>query len=390
MRPEDIEITGPIVEKDEAERVAYAAVLVPGEPDSDGDVVSKEKVQEVAWEYLANWRQHDEQHTLKSNIAETVESYVTDAPKTVEISGKSTELPEGTWIVGSRIDAEHWPKVQKGELEGFSIMGVKRADYEAALATANKSEAAEFEVALKRTTLADLGDDWFAPVVSIVKGPAVPKAKWFALKSKEPTVSGGFGAALGRWLQGKTKEQVASEKAGGEVVTEEQVKAIVRAMLAELGLGGKKKPKKPGETEDGKKAPPPFLQKAMEGEELSESEASELFDQLFGDKLEELGITETEEDEDGTTVTKSKTSELEEQNRQLKERLQQLEGSHESAVAELREEFGRRLSRVAGKSKRLDEEDGDRVVNKSEEEHWSDGYEEMGLDSFGRPLKNAG
>lgn len=171
------ELTGPIVMKNANKRIAYAAVLVPGEPDSDGEVVTKEKIEQAAHEWMQSYRNVDLQHTL-NNVAVPVESYVLPMDMEVDMQGVKTILPAGTWVLASKVqDEATWDMVEKGELTGYSVMGIRRTTLE----TANKSA----EVALKKTLLRDLGEDWIAAAVSIVDEPAVPKAKFFALKSKE-------------------------------------------------------------------------------------------------------------------------------------------------------------------------------------------------------------
>ena len=171
------ELTGPIVMKNASKRIAYAAVLVPGEPDSDGETVTKEKIEQAAHEWMQSYRNVDLQHTL-NNVAVPIESYLLPMEMEVDMAGVKTVLPEGTWILASKVlDEATWDRVEKGELTGYSVMGIKRTTLEAA----SKSE----DVALKKTLLRDLGEDWVAAAVSIVDEPAVPKAKFFALKSKQ-------------------------------------------------------------------------------------------------------------------------------------------------------------------------------------------------------------
>lgn len=171
------ELTGPIVMKNTAQRLAYAAVLVPGEPDHDGETVTKEKIEEAAHEWMQSYRNVDLQHTL-NNVAVPVESYILPMDMAVEHMGIKMFLPQGTWVLASRVlDDTTWDKVEKGELTGYSVMGIRRTTLDAA----SKS----VDMALKKTLLRDLGPDWVAAAVSIVDEPAVPKAKFFALKSKE-------------------------------------------------------------------------------------------------------------------------------------------------------------------------------------------------------------
>jgi hypothetical protein len=105
-----------------------------------------------------------------------------------QMEGKATVIPAGTWMMSVKIpDPVIWSKVKSGELSGFSIMGVSRNTLNDILASGKS-----FESASKRTLLADLGPDWEVTHNSIVDRPAVPKAKWIALKSAhvppEPSV----------------------------------------------------------------------------------------------------------------------------------------------------------------------------------------------------------
>jgi len=49
------ELTAPFVRKEKAKRIVYGPVLIPGEPDSDGDVVSAEKIEDVAHRFVEEY-----------------------------------------------------------------------------------------------------------------------------------------------------------------------------------------------------------------------------------------------------------------------------------------------------------------------------------------------
>ena len=178
---ESIEVAGPIVRKNAALRIGYAAVLVPGEPDSDGEVLSAEKIEEVAHGWMESYRNVDLMHTL-NNTGVPVESYILPEAMKVVAYGEPMLLPAGSWILASKLSEEAWSGVESGVLTGYSVMGIKRAHLTAAMKT---EEDVLDETAFKRTLLEDLGPEWIASHVSVVDHPAVPKAKFFALKSKE-------------------------------------------------------------------------------------------------------------------------------------------------------------------------------------------------------------
>lgn len=47
------ELTAPIMEKSKEKRIVTGPVLIPGEPDSDGDVLSEERIEELR---TSSWR----------------------------------------------------------------------------------------------------------------------------------------------------------------------------------------------------------------------------------------------------------------------------------------------------------------------------------------------
>ncbi|OQP10640.1 MULTISPECIES: XkdF-like putative serine protease domain-containing protein [Geobacillus] len=165
------ELTAPVTYKNEEKRIVFGPVLVPNEPDSDGDMVSAEKIEEVAHKFLEQYGNIDLQHTL-NNVGKVVESYI--LPFDWEIN--ELTIPKGSWMMGVRVqDEDVWQAVKEGKLTGFSIMGVPKA-------------ALKSKEAVKRTTLADLeraAGDWVVNAVSLVDEPAVPKAKFIAIKSKD-------------------------------------------------------------------------------------------------------------------------------------------------------------------------------------------------------------
>ena len=142
--------------KNDAKRIAYAAVLVPGEPDSDGEVLSPERVERAAHEWLAGYRNIDLQHSL-NNIAVPVESYIQPMDRTVDKrSPKLCSLKEHGFFAAKIQDDNTWEQIVSGKLTGYSVMGIRRQAL---------SDAAGKSVALKRTLLRDLGEDWIAAAV---------------------------------------------------------------------------------------------------------------------------------------------------------------------------------------------------------------------------------
>jgi hypothetical protein len=171
------ELSAPIVWKNEAKRIVYGPVLVPGEKDYDGDKLTPEKIEEVAHEFMKNYRNSDIQHSLK-NVAVPVESYL--MPIDVELPGPRglVAVPKGTWMLGDYVeDDTAWQECLDSKRNGFSIMGVPK---EQAKIFARKSAG---EVACKRVFLRELPDGTVTHV-SLVDQPCVPKAEFLTVKSR--------------------------------------------------------------------------------------------------------------------------------------------------------------------------------------------------------------
>ena len=151
-----------ILKVDEYRRLVTGPVLVPGEPDVDGDVVTPEQVEEVAHRFLEDYQNVDIMHRFR-NVARPVESYILDEPRRIN----GVDLPRGTWMMTSKVyDDDVWEGIMSGEYTGYSITAVPRATKDAQ----------------RRTTLRDIGWPFDVVTVSIVDNPAVPKARFLSLK----------------------------------------------------------------------------------------------------------------------------------------------------------------------------------------------------------------
>ena len=188
------ELTGPIVLKDDVQRIAFAAVLVPGEPDYDFDkgekILTKEEIEKVAHKWLEDYGNIDYMHGL-NNVAVPIETYLLPMEWEVEAYGKKMKLPTGTWVMGAKIKKDEvWKKIESGELTGFSIMGIKETALKQLAETASKGKdiSDELIASFKKTLIKDLGENWLVPVVSIIDEACVPKSKFFAIKSKEEDI----------------------------------------------------------------------------------------------------------------------------------------------------------------------------------------------------------
>ena len=340
------ELTGPIVMKNAEKRIVYAAVLVPGEPDHDGESVTKEKIEEAAHGWMESYRNVDVDHTL-NNVAAPVESYILPNDMNVSLGGKESVLPAGTWILASKVlDDPTWERVESGDLTGYSVMGIRKSQM-----TSGKSTGEE-SAEKRKTLLEDLGDDWVAGFVSLVTEPAVPKAKFFAIKEaeQESTI-----ARLWRGLVGMSNDRDRSEKAGRSI-SESNYKRIKDALEALQELVSQAESERSGEG----------------GKEMDREELQELVREEMSSMKEELDeiktmLAEKEAEEEEETPESEPTSEEEEE--EESEEVDSLKAQLEARIEAIEERF-------RSTSRSLKGQDG-------EEEEERDASQK-GRDSFGR------
>jgi len=242
-------LAAPIVAKNDEQRIVMGPVLVPDEPDSDGDVVSAAKIEEVAHKFLSDYRIMDSDHTLEA-AGVPVESYITPVNLKFGEGPDAFEVPAGTWMLAARIDNDaSWASVKSGEFTGFSIWGCRpeNAGITAASVKASSGTVMVGGHAHDVVTLAELGDDWVVPAISLVPSPAVSKAKYVLIKSRQTladkmrgalkalvrenaraTIAGDDGSAL----KGETEEGTMDEDKVQELVT-----ASVKTAVDEIQTG---------------------------------------------------------------------------------------------------------------------------------------------------------
>ena len=132
------ELTAPVVKRNDEKRIVYGPVLIPGEPDHDGDVVSTDKIEQVAHDFAEKYGNVDLMHSL-NNVGKMVETYLSP----MDLTFGEITVPKGSWMMGVRVtDEESWA-VKSGKLNGFSIMGIR--------STAIKSKD-EVPTSTRRTT----------------------------------------------------------------------------------------------------------------------------------------------------------------------------------------------------------------------------------------------
>lgn len=120
MSAEKVSMTVQISKIDEDKRIVYGEVLVPGEIDSQGDILTKEEVERVAHDFMLKIQKTKgekgiigKQHSdiVFGKHGYPVESYI--------------EKDTGAWVLGTYVtNDETWQEIKKGEITGYSIGGV--------------------------------------------------------------------------------------------------------------------------------------------------------------------------------------------------------------------------------------------------------------------------
>lgn len=108
----------PIKKLDEEQQLVFGEVYAPGFPDSQGDFMSAETIQNAAHNFLMKGLvdQIDVNHNRELSGCRVVESFIARPDDTIFIPG--------SWVIGVKIfDPDLWEMVKSGELNGFSLDG---------------------------------------------------------------------------------------------------------------------------------------------------------------------------------------------------------------------------------------------------------------------------
>lgn len=377
------ELTGPIVFKDDVRKIAFAAVLVPGEADYDFDkgekILTKEEVERVAHKWMEDYRNIDVMHNL-NNSAIPIETYLLPMEWEVVAYGEKFKLPEGTWVMGVKIKKDEvWNKIDSGELTGFSIMGIRETAFKQLAKTASKGKdiTDELVASLKKTLIKDLGENWLVPFVSIVDEACVPKSKFFAIKSKEEDADkkGIIDKIMNMFNNTEKKGRIISEATFGDLKKAfESLGKLIKKAEGER-KEDKSKKSKDGDIEMKDEEVKELVEKTVEEQLKPIAESMEKISKSLEEKKEELSEEEKKEAEDA----KAK-KEKEEEDKKEKEKK---DISSDELIKSLTERLGKVEDLVKkGKSNALKGDD-----NLEEEDDSKEKKEDDNRDTMGRSKK---
>lgn len=101
----------------EEQQMVWAEVYAPNTPDADGDIMSAEDIQKMAYKFMREKKTDrvDLQHNNKVvNGATVIESFIARKG--------DPHFIEGSWVVGIHVaDKQVWGMIKKGEINGFSM-----------------------------------------------------------------------------------------------------------------------------------------------------------------------------------------------------------------------------------------------------------------------------
>lgn len=103
---------------DDEQQLVFGEVYAPGFPDSQGDFMSAETIQNMAYEFLRKGlvNKIDTNHDQEVNGSYVVESFIAREDDSIFIPG--------SWVIGVKVpDPKLWEMIKTGELNGFSLDG---------------------------------------------------------------------------------------------------------------------------------------------------------------------------------------------------------------------------------------------------------------------------
>lgn len=103
---------------DAKKQIVFGEVYVPDRPDTDGNFMTADTIEDMAHDFMANSRNANisTDHDGDTSKGCVVESFIA--------RDGDPDFIAGSWVVGVHVpDAELWASIEAGDLTGFSIEG---------------------------------------------------------------------------------------------------------------------------------------------------------------------------------------------------------------------------------------------------------------------------
>lgn len=126
---EDVQLGAVLKAAQSEQRFAYSVAYPADRVDGHEEFMRKAQVELTAWDFLANGRQigfHHADGTVGHGTV--VESGIHRGPSFVmkAMDGSEQTVNTGDWLLGVIFDAQTWPLVKSGRVNGWSIDGKAR------------------------------------------------------------------------------------------------------------------------------------------------------------------------------------------------------------------------------------------------------------------------
>jgi hypothetical protein len=129
------------IAKDDTQRYTLGVAYPHSELDSHGDFTDETELEQAAWNFMrvgdreGRGRRRHRPRGRHRRRAQVVESYIYRGPDwTIDVGdGETVVVKAGDWMVGAIWTEEAWPRIEKGELTGWSIQGMALIDSDATL-----------------------------------------------------------------------------------------------------------------------------------------------------------------------------------------------------------------------------------------------------------------
>jgi hypothetical protein len=109
--------------KNDSKRIIKCPVYVPLEEDTQGDFMTSEEIEKMAYGFMKKMNLHnvDKQHDFDPDEGYVCESYLAQ-------KDDPDGFVEGSWIVAIKVEKEEtWEQVENEEITGLSLAGFARS-----------------------------------------------------------------------------------------------------------------------------------------------------------------------------------------------------------------------------------------------------------------------
>jgi hypothetical protein len=111
-----------LIIKSEYERIVFGEVYIPGQEDTDGNIMTADEIKKSCYNFMKNQRTHniDMMHNYQSTGSYIVENFIAR-------KNDPDDFIEGSWVAGTKIESDEvWDKILKGDLNCYSLAGFSK------------------------------------------------------------------------------------------------------------------------------------------------------------------------------------------------------------------------------------------------------------------------